>query len=54
MLKSLKGTACDDKVYLCARRAEKFAQKGISRITKVKKNIKKCVLSIIVTLTTLL
>src|SRR3546814_10663977 len=45
LLKGLKGIACGDKGYLCAKRAEKLAQKGISMITKVKKNMKKRVLS---------
>src|SRR3546814_84622 len=45
LLQGLKGIACGDKGYLCAKRAEKLAQKGISMITKVKKNMKKRVLS---------
>lgn len=45
LLKGLKGIACGDKGYLCTKRAEELAQKGISMITKVKKNMKKRVLS---------
>jgi hypothetical protein len=32
---------CGDKGYLCAKKADELAQKGILMITKVKKNIKK-------------
>jgi hypothetical protein len=45
LLKDLKGIACGDKGYLCAKKAEELAQKGISIVTKVKKNIKKRILS---------
>ncbi|MBL0941926.1 MAG: IS982 family transposase [Alphaproteobacteria bacterium] len=45
LLRGLKGLAFGDKGYLCTKRAEELAQKGISMITKVKKNMKKRVLS---------
>lgn len=45
LLKDLKGIACGDKGYLSVEKAKTLAQKGITMVTRVKKNMKKRILS---------